>query len=108
MVAMECGCSERRPRRPPKSKRERKDGADVYRSQARKEVFRDNQRSGGDAKPHRGSEGIIRPIPAGEGAGGRSTRRGSSGRIQIGISDLRFFQFVSTRIREVRIRVTKI
>src|SRR5215471_17852749 len=74
MVAMDCGCSERRPRRPTKSNRERKDGADVYRSQARKKVFRDNQGSGGDAEPHRGSEGILRPIPSGEGAARRPPR----------------------------------
>src|SRR5262245_61332874 len=108
MVAMECGCSERRPRRPVKSNRERKDGADVYRSQARKEVFRNNQRSGGDAEPHRGSEGVLRPVPAGEGAAGWSSRRGPSGGVQIGIPDFRLLKFVAARIRQVRIRSAEV
>src|SRR5262245_64862666 len=108
MVAMECGCSEKSSRRHVQWNGERKDGADVYRSQARKEVFWDNQRSGGDAEPHRGSESIVRPVPAREGAGRRPSRRGPAGCIQIGIPDFRLLQFIAARIREIRIRAAEV
>src|SRR4051794_22789497 len=86
------------------SRENRTDGADVYRSQARKEVFRINQGSGGDAEPYRGSEGILRSIPAGEGTGRRPPRRGLAGRLQVGVSHLRLFQFLAARVRQIRIR----
>ena len=38
--------------------------ADFYWSQARSQVFRKNPGSRGDAEPHRGSEGVLRPVPA--------------------------------------------
>ena len=88
--------------------RERDDGADIYRSQARKEVFRINQRSSGDAEPHRGSKGILRPVPAGQGTRGRASRRGPAGGLQIGVPDFRFLQFLAARIRQIRIRTAEI
>ena len=88
--------------------RERRDGADVYRSQARSQVFRENPGSRRDAEPHRGSEGVLRPIPAGEGAARRAARRGPAGRVQIGVPDLGFFQHLDARIRQVRVRGAEI
>ena len=46
----------------------------VHRSQARPQVLRQDRRSGGDAEPHRGSEELLRPVPAWstEPTGGRT------------------------------------
>ena len=77
------------------------DGADVHRSQARSQVFRKNSGSRGDAEPHRGSEGVLRPVPAGRRrrtAGGptRACRRCSSRCSRSRISPTpRMLEFVS-------------
>src|SRR5215207_4391415 len=39
--------------------------ADIHRSQEGPQVFRTHQGSRGDAEPHRGSEGVLRPVPDG-------------------------------------------
>src|SRR6266566_2175259 len=57
MVAIDCGFPESRPG-PAVRQSGRRHGADVHRSQARSQVFRENSGSGGDAEPHRGSEGL--------------------------------------------------
>ena len=59
MVAMDCGLPESRPGPGGTTERERHDGADVYRSQARSQIFRENPGSRRDAEPHRGSKGIL-------------------------------------------------
>ena len=68
MVAMDGGLPESRPGPDGSTEARERDGADVYRSQARSQVFRENPGSRRDAEPHRGSEGVLRPIPAGAGA----------------------------------------
>src|SRR5689334_1349644 len=69
--------------------KERRHGADTHWSQARSQVFRQNSRSGRNAEPHRGSEGFLRSVSAREGAGRRAPRRGTAGRVQVGIPDFR-------------------
>ena len=49
---------------------------DVHRSQTGPQVLRLHPGSGRDAEPHRGSEGVLRPVPAGRGAGGRPPDEG--------------------------------
>jgi len=39
--------------------------ADIHRSQTRSQVLRTHQGSRRDAEPHRGSEGVLRPVPDG-------------------------------------------
>ena len=108
MVAMDGGLPESRPGPGGSTKREDRDGADVYRSQARSQVFRKNSGSRGDAEPHRGSEGILRPIPAGAGAGRRPARRGPAGRVQVGVPDLGLLQHLDAGIRQIRVRGAEI
>ena len=105
---MDGGLPESRPGPAVRQSEKRRDGADVYRSQARSQVFRENPGSRRDAEPHRGSEGVLRPIPAGEGTARRAARRGPAGRVQVGVPDLGFFQHLDARIRQVRVRSAEI
>ena len=60
---------------PPSRMSEERHGSDDHRPQARPQVFRKDPRSRDDAEPDRGSEGVLRPVPAGRGArraGGRT------------------------------------
>ena len=57
------------------SRSEVTNGANVHRPQAHPQVLREDPRSRGDAEPHRGSEGVLRPVPDGRRAaraGGRT------------------------------------
>ena len=56
-------------------------------------------RSRGNAEPHRGSEGLLRPVPDGRRARGRPPGRGPAGRFQVGFPDLRFLRRRHARIR---------
>ena len=71
----------------------------VHRPQARSQVLRQDPRSRGDAEPHRGSEGVLRPVPDGRRAQGRPRRRGPAGGLQVGVPDLRLLQHGAARIR---------
>jgi len=82
--------------------------ADVHRSQTRSQVLRTYQGSGGDAEPHRGSEGVLRPVPDGRRAGRRTAERRPAGRVPVGVSDQGFFQHVRAAFRQLRIRAAEI
>src|SRR6185436_15996477 len=82
--------------------------ADFYWSQARSQVFRKNPGSRGDAEPDRGSEGVLRPIPADLRAPGRTARRGAADRFQVRVPDLGLLLDLDARIRQVRVRAAEV
>ncbi len=84
------------------------DGRNVHRSQTGSQVFRQNTGSRGDAEPHRGSEGVLRPIPADQGAERRTAGRRAAGRLQVGLPHFRLFQHGPARVRPLRIRAAEI
>src|ERR1700757_2225535 len=59
--------------------------ADIHRSQTRSQVLRTYQGSRGNAEPHRGSEGVLRPVPDGQRTPGRTARRGPAGGVPVGV-----------------------
>ena len=98
-------------RRPPRAEAARSDDGpdpDFQWPQTRTQVLREDPGSCGDAEPHRGSEGILRPVPDGGRARRRPSGRGTAGRFQVGIPDLRFFRHVDAGIRQVRVRAAEV
>ena len=81
---------------------------DVHRSQKGPPILRLHQGSGRDAEPHRGSEGVLRPVPAGSGAGRRAARRGPAGGVQVRVPDLRLFEHGAAGVRALRFRAAEI
>ena len=82
--------------------------ADIHRSQTRSQVLRTHQGSRGDAEPHRGSEGVLRPVPDGRRTSGRPAGRRPAGGVPLGVSDLRFLRHLDAGIRPLRIRAAEI
>ena len=82
--------------------------ADIHRSQTRSQVLRTHQGSCRDAEPHRGSEGVLRPVPDGRGAPGRPAGRGTAGGVPLGVPDLGFLGHLDAGIRPLRIRAAEI
>src|ERR1041385_6363239 len=82
--------------------------ADFHWSQARSQVFRENSGSRGDAEPHRGSEGVLRPVPADPRAPGRPPGRGAADRFQVRVSNLGLLVDLDARIRQVRVRAAEV
>src|ERR1700680_2083187 len=74
-------------------------GANVHRSQARPQILREDPGSGRDAEPHRGAEGVLRPVPADRGARGWTAGRGAPGGIQVRISHFRLLEHLDARVR---------
>ena len=87
-------CKARR-QRPPQAEAARSDDGpepDFHWPPTRPQVLRPHPRSGGDAEPHRGSEGFLRPVPDGGRARRRPSGRGPAGRLQVGLPDLRLLR----------------
>ena len=84
------------------------DGRDVHRSQAGPQVLRKNPGSRRDAEPHRGSEGVLRPVPARQGAARRPSGRGPAGGVQVGVPDLGLLQHRPARVRALRVRAAEV
>src|SRR5918998_2809222 len=84
------------------------DGQYTDRPEAHSQVLRENQGSGGNAEPDRGSEGILRPVPDGRRAKGWPARRRLASRLQIGFPDFGLFKYCPARVREVHVRAAEI
>src|SRR5215210_8518757 len=84
------------------------DGQYTDRPEAHSQVLRENSGSRGNAEPHRGSEGVLRPVPDGRRAEGRPAGRGLASRLQIGFPDLGLFEYCPARIREVHVRAAEL
>src|SRR5579885_50454 len=90
-----------------RQERER-NGADPHQPQTDPQVLREDRRSRRDAEPDRGSEGVLRPVPADPRTFERPDRRRLAGRFQIGVPDLGLLRELDAGIRALRIRGAEI